>query len=99
MTHVDAHQPCGPAHPSGPGPAPVSSALAWGLHLLVVTLLVIAAGRSVVDRGPGWPWVVVGASSVGVVYAIGTRMPVGPSAPSVRWWLALLLATWGCSWP
>ncbi|MEO6791347.1 MAG: sensor histidine kinase [Ornithinibacter sp.] len=95
MTHVDAHQPCGPAHSCGPGPAPVSSALAWGLHLLVVTLLVIAAGRSVVDQGPGWPWVVVGASSVGVVYALGARMPVGLSAPSVRWWLALLLATWG----
>jgi signal transduction histidine kinase len=69
--------------------------LRWGLDLLVAALLVLAAGRSLLDQRPGWPGVVVCSALVGVVYAVGPRRSAVARSPrAAGGWLAVLLATW-----
>lgn len=74
---------------------PVPTALRWGIHLLVAALLVLTVLRGVVGRTPGWPWVVLFAGLVGIVYSVGPRWPAVSRSPRVaRAWLALLLVAW-----
>ncbi|MEW1953443.1 sensor histidine kinase [Terrabacter sp. NPDC080008] len=93
------------AHPpAAPDPAvdgvpldrvPVPTALRWGVHVLVVALLVLAVMRGVAAGTPGWPMVVILAGLVGVVYAVGAGSPrVSRSPRAARIWLALLLVAW-----
>ncbi|MHB1064617.1 MAG: sensor histidine kinase [Georgenia sp.] len=94
MSH-GAIQPPIAVSASGRTPAPVPVLLRQGLHLLVAGLLVLAAGRGVVGRGGGWPWVVATAVLVGVLYFAGPRSAaVDRSARTAGVWLALLLSVW-----
>lgn len=69
--------------------------LRWGLHLLVAALLILAAGRSIVDHGTARPWVIGWAALVGAIYALGPWLPgVARSSRAARVWLSLLLAAW-----
>lgn len=94
-----------PSHSSAvPGPVvagsrleriPVPTALRWGIHLLVVGLLVLAVLRGVVGRPPGWPLVLLFGGLVGFVYSVGPRWPAVSRSPRlVRAWLALLMVAW-----
>jgi len=95
MTHAAPSQPPDDAAASGRALTPVPPLLLAGLHSLVAGLLMLAAGRSIVDHAPAWPWIVVCAALVGAVYAVGIRSAaVTESRGTVVVWLALLLASW-----
>ncbi|MDN5790461.1 MAG: sensor histidine kinase [Micrococcales bacterium] len=95
MTHGASSEPPDSAGPPQPGPTPVPVLLRWGLHLLVAALLLLAAGRSVIDHDTAAPWVVGLAALVGAGYAVGPRLPgVARSSRTAVTWLALLLAAW-----
>jgi signal transduction histidine kinase len=74
---------------------PTTRALAWCLHLLVVGLLVLAAGRAVADDRPHTGWVVAAAAVCGLVYAAGPVLPgVSRSRRAAALWLAAVGAVW-----
>lgn len=76
-------------------PIPVPTALRWGIHLLVAALLVLVVLRGVVGQAPGWPWVVMFAGLVGVVYSVGPQWKaVSRSSRVAGAWLGLLVAAW-----
>ena len=76
-------------------PIPVPVALRWGVHVLVAALLVLTAARSVAVQRNGWPWVVLCAGLVGIVYGLGPRWSaVSRSHRVAGAWIALLLTSW-----
>ncbi|MFE5207191.1 sensor histidine kinase [Streptomyces sp. NPDC056600] len=74
---------------------PTSRALTWCLHLLVVGLLVLAAGRSVADGAPHAGATVAAAAGCAAVYAAGPALPrVRRSRRAAACWLAAVGACW-----
>ncbi|MFF4586982.1 sensor histidine kinase [Streptomyces sp. NPDC001388] len=74
---------------------PTTRALAWCLHLLVLGLLALAAGRAVADGRPHTAQVVAAAAACGLVYAAGPLLPhTRRSRPAAAWWLAATGAVW-----
>ncbi|MDK1475247.1 histidine kinase [Streptomyces sp. 549] len=74
---------------------PVSRALAWCLHLLVVGLLALAAARAVADSRPHAPAIAAVAAVCALVYAAGPLLPrFGRSRQAAAWWLASVGAAW-----
>ncbi|WUQ57291.1 sensor histidine kinase [Streptomyces virginiae] len=75
--------------------AGVTRALAWCLHLLVVGLLVLAAGRALADSRPHAGLVVAAAAACGLAYAAGPVLPqVSRSRRAAALWLAAVGAAW-----
>ncbi|WP_436499923.1 sensor histidine kinase [Actinokineospora sp. HUAS TT18] len=72
---------------------PIPALLRVGMHLLVLGLLALAAGRAVVDHTAA-PAVVAVAALVGAVYAAGPRWAEGRSLAVIGLWLGALMATW-----
>ncbi|MGV8978952.1 MAG: sensor histidine kinase [Cellulomonas sp.] len=65
------------------------------LHLLVVALLVLAAGRALVHQADHAGAVVVTAAALGVVYLAGQVMPgVRRTRGAAAGWLAVLVVVW-----
>ncbi|BAU86205.1 two component system histidine kinase [Streptomyces laurentii] len=80
---------------TAPSLTPTTRALAWCLHLLIVALLVLAAGRAVADSEPHAAITVAVAAMCAVVYA------AGPALPRIRrsaWAAAVWLFTVGACW-
>ncbi|UQU64642.1 sensor histidine kinase [Couchioplanes caeruleus] len=74
---------------------PATRALTWCLHLLIVALLSLAAGRAVADGRPHAAMTVAVAVACVVVYAAGPALPRVrrfPMAAAV--WLAVVGACW-----
>ncbi|MEO3784042.1 sensor histidine kinase [Actinocorallia sp. B10E7] len=70
-------------------------ALTWCLHLLVVGLLTLTAGRAVTDALPHAGAIVAAAVALGLVYAVGPLLPaVGRSRRAAALWLASAGAVW-----
>ncbi|MFJ7149094.1 sensor histidine kinase [Streptomyces sp. NPDC100445] len=80
---------------SVPAPTPTTRALAWCLHLLIVGLLVLAAGRAVTGGRPDAGATVAASALCGLVYAAGPCLPgVRRSRRAAGWWLAAVGAAW-----
>ncbi|MBU3862826.1 sensor histidine kinase [Streptomyces sp. 4503] len=80
---------------TAPTLTPTSRALAWCLHLLVVGLLALAAGRAVADHPPHTGWVLAAAVACGLVYAAGPVLPrVSRSRRAAALWLAAVSILW-----
>ncbi|MFF1401533.1 sensor histidine kinase [Streptomyces sp. NPDC058294] len=80
---------------AAPALTPTTRALAWCLHLLVVGLLVLAAGRAVTGGRPHAGPVVAAVAACGLVYAAGPLLPrVRVSRRAAAWWLAAVGAVW-----
>ncbi|MFI1952974.1 sensor histidine kinase [Streptomyces xinghaiensis] len=80
---------------TAPAPTPTTRALAWCLHLLVVGLLALAAGRAATDDRPHAGWIVAVAVACGLVYAAGPALPrVSRSRRAAALWLVAVGACW-----
>ncbi|WP_435613193.1 sensor histidine kinase [Streptomyces sp. bgisy159] len=78
-----------------PAPTPTTRVLAWCLHLLVIGLLALAAGRAVADGRPHAGAVVAAAAVCGLVYAVGPLLPrVRGSRRAAALWLAAVAVCW-----
>ncbi|MFF8732234.1 sensor histidine kinase [Streptomyces sp. NPDC015171] len=74
---------------------PTTRALAWCLHLLVIGLLALAAGRPVTGASPHAGWIVVTAAACGLAYAAGPVLPgVRRSRRAAALWLAAVEVCW-----
>ncbi|MGW3460046.1 sensor histidine kinase [Streptomyces olivaceoviridis] len=80
---------------AAPALTPTTRTLAWCLHLLVIGLLALAAGRAVTDDRPHAGWVIATAATCGLVYAAGPTLPrVRRSRRAAGLWLAAVGACW-----
>lgn len=78
-----------------PALTPTSRVLTWCLHLLLIALLLLAAGRAVVDDLPRSGAIVLVAVTCGLVYAAGPLLPqVRTSRRHAAGWLAAVSAVW-----
>ncbi|MEU2729195.1 sensor histidine kinase [Streptomyces griseoviridis] len=80
---------------AAPALTPTTRALAWCLHLLVIGLLALAAGRAVADGRPHAGWIVAASAVCALVYAVGPALPrVRRSRQAAALWLAAVGACW-----
>ncbi|WTO33167.1 sensor histidine kinase [Streptomyces achromogenes] len=80
---------------AAPALTPTTRALAWCLHLLVIGLLALAAGRAVTDDRPHAGVIVAVSAVCGLVYAAGPVLPrVRRSRRAAALWLAAVGACW-----
>ncbi|AWT47191.1 MULTISPECIES: sensor histidine kinase [Streptomyces] len=80
---------------TAPAPTPATRALTWCLHLLVIGLLALAAGRAVADDRPHAALIVAVSAVCGVVYAAGPTLPrVRRSRRAAALWLAAVGGCW-----
>lgn len=80
---------------TAPALTSTTRALAWFLHLLIVGLIVLAAGRTVADDEPHAAAVLATAAVLGLVYAAGPFLPrVCGSRRAAAVWLAAVGAVW-----
>ena len=80
---------------SAAGPLAVPVVLRWCMHLLVAGLLLLTVLRALQLPVGQLIGVLVMACVVGVVYGVGTRLPViGRSTAAAAVWLSVLLACW-----
>ncbi|MER6679931.1 sensor histidine kinase [Streptomyces olivaceoviridis] len=80
---------------AAPALTPTTRALAWCLHLLVIGLLALAAGRAVTDGRPHAGWIIAVSAVCGLVYAAGPTLPGIPrSRRAAALWLAAVGACW-----
>lgn len=80
---------------AAPALTPTTRALAWCLHLLIVGLLALAAGRAVADERPHAGWIIAASAVCGLVYAAGPVLPgVRRSRRAAALWLAAVGACW-----
>ncbi|PWU51076.1 two-component sensor histidine kinase [Micromonospora sp. S4605] len=80
---------------TAPALTPATRALAWCLHLLVVTLLVLAGARAVADGRPDAAIIVVAAAVFALVYAAGALLPgIRRRRRAAVWWLVAMAAAW-----
>ncbi|MEV0173152.1 sensor histidine kinase [Streptomyces sp. NPDC050803] len=80
---------------AAPALTPTSRALTWCLHLLIVALLALAAGRAVADSRPHTALIVAVAAVCALTYAAGPLLPpIRRSRPAAAWWLAAVGAVW-----
>ncbi|MFC8295005.1 sensor histidine kinase [Streptomyces sp. NPDC057242] len=78
-----------------PSLTPTTRALAWCLHLLIVALLLLAAGRAVADNELHAAMIVAVAAACAVVYAAGPALPrIRRSPRAAAVWLAAVGACW-----
>ncbi|MDI9884664.1 sensor histidine kinase [Streptomyces sp. HNM0645] len=82
-------------NPAAPALTPTTRALAWCLHLLVIGLLALAAGRAVADSRPHAGLIVAASAACGLVYAAGPVLPpVRRSRRAAALWLTSVGACW-----
>ncbi|MER5602836.1 sensor histidine kinase [Streptomyces sp. NPDC002265] len=80
---------------AAPALTPTTRALAWCLHLLVIGLLALAAGRAVADGRPHAGAIVAASAACALVYAVGPVLPgVRRSRRAAVLWLAAVGACW-----
>jgi signal transduction histidine kinase len=80
---------------TAPALTPTTRALAWCLHLLIVGLLALTAGRALTDGLPHAGMIVATAMACALVYAAGPLLPrIRSSRPAAAWWLAAVGAVW-----
>ncbi|MEV5988605.1 sensor histidine kinase [Streptomyces sp. NPDC052051] len=80
---------------TAPSLTPTTRALAWCLHLLIVALLALAAGRALADSRPHAALTVSVAAACAVVYAAGPVLPrIRGSRRAAACWLAAVGACW-----
>ncbi|WP_328825870.1 sensor histidine kinase [Streptomyces sp. NBC_00252] len=80
---------------AAPALTPTTRALSWCLHLLVIGLLVLAAGRAVTGSWPHAGWIVAAAAVCGLMYAAGPVLPaIRRSRRAAALWLAAVGACW-----
>ncbi|WP_031087423.1 sensor histidine kinase [Streptomyces sp. NRRL WC-3549] len=80
---------------TAPTLTPTTRALAWCLHLLVVGLLALAAGRALADHRPYAGWVLAAAVACGLVYAAGPVLPgISRSRRAAALWLTAVSTVW-----
>ncbi|MFD7872947.1 sensor histidine kinase [Streptomyces sp. NPDC059766] len=80
---------------AAPALTPTTRALAWCLHLLVIGLLALAAGRAVTDGRPHAGAIVAASAACALVYAVGPVLPgVRRSRRAATVWLAAVGACW-----
>lgn len=80
---------------TAPALTPTTRSLAWCLHLLIIGLLALAAGRAVADDRPHTGWIVTASAACGLVYAVGPTLPgVRRSRQAAALWLAAVGACW-----
>ncbi|MEU8532832.1 sensor histidine kinase [Streptomyces parvulus] len=80
---------------AAPALTPTTRSLAWCLHLLVIGLLALAAGRAVTDGGPDTGWIIAVSAACSLVYAVGPTLPcVRRSRRAAALWLAVVGACW-----
>ncbi|MBQ0984886.1 sensor histidine kinase [Streptomyces sp. F63] len=78
-----------------PALTPTTRALAWSLHLLIIGLLALAAGRALTGDRPHAGWIVTAAGACGLVYAAGPVLPrVRRSRRAAALWLAAVGVVW-----
>ncbi|MEV5570169.1 sensor histidine kinase [Spirillospora sp. NPDC052269] len=78
-----------------PALTPTTRALSWCLHLLVIGLLVLTAGRALADARPHAGLITAAATACGLVYAAGPLLPgVRRSRRAAALWLAAVGAVW-----
>lgn len=95
MTHQHSPALIPEADSRGWERTPVPAALWWGVHLLIAALLVLAVLRSALPQVPGWPWVVLCAGVVAVVYAVGPlKIEAADSPRATAVWLVALIGAW-----
>lgn len=81
--------------PFAAGSLEVPALLRWCLHLLVAGLLLLTALRALLAPRDQVIGVLGSVVVVGIVYAVGTRLPmISRSTPGAAGWLGLLLACW-----
>lgn len=70
-------------------------ALSWCLHLLVIGLLILAAGRALTGGSPHPMATVAAAAGCALIYAAGPLLPrVRGSQRTATWWLASVSMGW-----
>ncbi|MCX5416335.1 sensor histidine kinase [Streptomyces sp. NBC_00059] len=80
---------------AAPALTPTTRALAWCLHLLIIGLLALTAGRAVTDDRPHAGWITAASAVCGLVYAVGPTLPcVRRSRRAAALWLAAVSACW-----
>ncbi|MFF4763840.1 sensor histidine kinase [Streptomyces sp. NPDC001292] len=80
---------------TAPTLTPTTRALTWCLHLLVIGLLALAAGRAVTDSRPHAGLIVAAATACALVYAAGPLLPrIRLSRWAAAWWLAAVGVVW-----
>ncbi|MBD9730667.1 sensor histidine kinase [Streptomyces sp. H28] len=80
---------------SAPALTPTTRALAWCLHLLIVALLALTAGRSVADGRAHAGATTAVAAACAVVYAAGPALPrIRRSPRAAAVWLIAVGACW-----
>lgn len=80
---------------TAPSLTPTTRALAWCLHVLVVALLALAAGRAVADHSPHAGLITATAAACALVYALGPVLPrVRRSRRAAALWLTAVGAVW-----
>ncbi|MEU6393962.1 sensor histidine kinase [Streptomyces sp. NPDC046939] len=80
---------------AAPALTPTTRALAWCLHLLVIGLLALAAGRAATGELPHAGWTVVTAAACGLAYATGPVLPVvRRSRQAAALWLTAVGVCW-----
>ncbi|WP_320068538.1 sensor histidine kinase [Micromonospora sp. RTGN7] len=80
---------------TAPTLTPTTRALTWCLHLLIVGLLVLAAGRAWADSQPHTGMIIGVATACALVYAAGPLLPhVRRSRRAAAVWLAAVGAVW-----
>jgi signal transduction histidine kinase len=80
---------------AAPALTPTTRVLSWCLHLLIIGLLTLAAGRSLADSRPRAGMIAATAAACGLVYAAGPLLPrIRTSRPAAAWWLAAVGAVW-----
>ncbi|GHD98700.1 sensor histidine kinase [Streptomyces alanosinicus] len=80
---------------AAPALTPTTRALSWCLHLLVVGLLALSAGRAVTGPLPYAGPTVAVAAGCGLVYAAGPLLPrIRGDRRAAAWWLAAVGAVW-----
>ncbi|MFC8373764.1 sensor histidine kinase [Streptomyces sp. NPDC057239] len=80
---------------AAPALTPTTRALAWCLHLLIIGLLVLTAGRGLADGRPHAGPIVAAAAACGLMYAAGPLLPrIRASRRAAAWWLAAVGAVW-----
>ncbi|MGM7446465.1 sensor histidine kinase, partial [Streptomyces tunisiensis] len=80
---------------TAPALTPTPRALAWCLHVLVVALLALTAGRAVAGHSPYAGPITATAAACAVIYAVGPALPrVRRSRRAAALWLAAVGACW-----